>query len=509
MKNKTTIKILFLINIKIISNISLNNIFSQCSPIEFFNAKKRKRYIILKQGLKKDPIGEGSFGKVHNMIIEDKKISVRTKNFKELLEKKNFKAKETLKELIFLSDFVRKLNFVKKIRNREIFLKNKKILIFNKDKIEHDNLSPGGQRTIAFALVNQTIIFKNDYNKGSRSDFYNKYIKIIRLSTEDIKELENEFIDFYLKLILKKYGTLNFHRIINQLYNSLKPKLFLNFFGCIIDEKKEELHYFIDTVEDNLINELQNFREIYQEGERIKYYITILTEIRKFHIEYESVILNISPKNFMVTKKFDENKDTQLKLMQYNTISEINEEFKLKYLSIEFAHPSIINKKVRQASPYMDVYSFMLTIAYMEFGEESIKLSQTCYKEKYSHFCWDDLIKQIIRGFCKNVKKNNKDKRCEDEEEMVLSYRPKPNRNCKDILCYILSNIHYDENIMISKIDQENKWRDTKNNIICDFNYVRSLGEVWKYSPGGSDYFLNPDKIITPNQLLLNDVKVI
>ena len=67
MNNKTMI--LILVTINTVQNIILAQYFNKCHNMDFFNQKQRKDFIYLKQTLKLNPIGEGNFGKVHDMFF--------------------------------------------------------------------------------------------------------------------------------------------------------------------------------------------------------------------------------------------------------------------------------------------------------------------------------------------------------------------------------------------------------------------------------------------------------
>ena len=128
MNKKIMILILVTINTTV-QKAELGNIFHTCINMDIFNINQRKDFIYLKQVLKLNPIGEGDFGKVHNMFLSKTKssISVRTKTVSEST------SMNALDELTFIQNFVKRFKLINRIINREIFLKKEKIISFRGD----------------------------------------------------------------------------------------------------------------------------------------------------------------------------------------------------------------------------------------------------------------------------------------------------------------------------------------------------------------------------------------
>ena len=455
--------------------------FSQTS--NFANFKKIRN---------SDPIGSGAFGTVKKVIYNEIPSVVKIQKF-DNFETRKFQ--NALLEISNLKMFNQDIAMIKRVKDKEFEMRqNNQLEGYDKEKILEKFIIED-----AFAFLDSVNYLYFDYYHLNRNDFdfkYQDYFGNLSYRFNNFFEFENLFIEINLINYLKKNGKNNFDSFSFRYYDTLKEMMVLKYYGCVYDPESFELLIFLEELADTFENQISYFKNYYTESERIGHYIYLLTDIRKFHKQYKMVHLDIKPDNIMLSKNFNNKNNSRLKLIDYGLMKKIGEE-STDYFKL-FSHPILFKKissktktkKKLLVSEFMDIYSFILTIVFVEYGKETITLNAKCY-QNFNFECFENLKKKIIKAFCEKIKNDNNDQRnCTNEEDMLENYRPSPYTDCKHLLCYILSNLHFDEEIMVKRIEYDDEWEGMQSvDDINAFELVFLLMKVRNFSQDGNLYY--------------------
>ena len=479
MKMKKIITII-LVN-SLISTISLNDLCISIEDLYYEQTEQNRKYKEnqeeneipdnnydnLMNSFEGDPIGAGNFGEVRILLYNKIESVVKIQRF-HYFDYGNSNFNAALLEINTLKMFKDDIDLIHRIREYK-----KKISdagFFDENNEENSNYynyevrkSYGVIEEDVYDFLDKIINLKKDFIRMPRNIFNNEFGYKFDMNVFDF-ENEIDFEEGFTKTFLLKYFNINGEHILDKfssiLSKTLQDMMILKYYQCIYDNARKEIYIVIEKLADTWENQIPNFLTNFEESIRINHYLYLMTDIRKLHTQYKLVHMDIKPDNIMVNEKFEKGKRQQrLKLIDYGLMgkigSPINNFFK------KYAHPSLINKTIYELQPFMDIYCFLLAIAVVEYGEDSIILkNDNCYNVYYSIDCFEQLKKQIILRFCEKLEENNQEfLTCKDKYDMSNNYRPDPYTECFDLLCYIISNIQYDQNEMMEKLNREEDWK--------------------------------------------------
>lgn len=182
---------------------------------------------------------------------------------------------------------------------------------------------------------------------------------------------------------------------------------FLKFHDCFFNRNRyKDLNFFLifEPLKENLKKDVEKFKTI-TNAQRYTHYLKLFEDVQIFHspkiltkdekedLEYETPTtkpykgaahLKIKPCTIFASSPMDNKNNFTLKLTNYEEMSEIDsklesesesDEFSPKIEKIKFdffKNPQYYSKNDLNPVPQRDIYSLLLTIAYIEYGEERI-----------------------------------------------------------------------------------------------------------------------------------------
>lgn len=453
------------------------NVQELCISLQEFS-KQQSNYNNFLASLNTNPLGSGNFGTVRELIFNSQPSVVKIQKFENFQDEKFFFALSEIKTLKMLNDDI---DFNLRIKEE--------VMKFRVKDPEKKSILPMTIKIEAFGFLNDIKILNYEYFHLTPQDFKNKYSEKIQNlhQTFDLSNLEKGFIQNFLKKYSQKNGSNNYQRLYYFLTKTLSYQMVLKYKGCVYNAQPPELYIFLEKLSSTFQAQIPNFKKLYKESQRIRHYLYLLTDIRAFHTQYSMVHMDIKPDNIMISKNFDNSDNSRLKLIDYGLMKKTNQNLGRTFYNL-IAHPSMINKRNLTVRPYMDIFAFLLSVAWVEFGEEVLYLEEKCYLD-YSLECFETLKGQIIMGFCNGLGKYGEVRVCRDSKRMFYGYRPGIDTECKNLLCFIISNLHYDEKVMEDKIDRDNVWNDSDYMDRSGLPSLEdSLDSVKYFSFGGLNY---------------------
>ena len=219
-------------------------------------------------------------------------------------------------------------------------------------------------------------VYKVDYFERNKT--YEFALKLIETTTYDnemlIKEIEN--LNIINSLGLLKY---------NSCYYGINPDYHDFFTFLNTNDEKEFLIYILtEYLPSTLEDQKSNFVNNLTERQRIHHYSEIFKKITKIH-KSEYIHMDIKPDNIMSTAPIIKNPtDFTLKLIDFGLMSK---KFVYKRLTGTpgYMYPPLYNKDRYPIDERVDIFSFFMTIAAVEYGEECFQPLEVCY-EKYDRY---------------------------------------------------------------------------------------------------------------------------
>ena len=458
-----------------------------CKSLDYFQETQPSNYQNLIAAQNTRPIGEGFFGKVLLTTYSNIPSVVKIQNFANFSEN-NDQFQTALLEVKNLATFREDIAMVERVHRIKGELFHKKLLV--NDNVNYNVIPNGEMKLKVYDFLNLLIDINEDVRNMTPSDFNfknEKYFNMDVSTLESISDVDYGFLQSFFVNFVRDYGELNLQRFGYALdEHTMKESMILQIYDCVYDEQNLNLFIFLEKLEDTFENQLQNFNSQISSSGRIISYRSLYYDLKKLHEQYKLIHNDIKPDNIMVNRPFKNGTfDTRLKLIDYGLMTPFSKP--LPNFHRQFAHPSLLLKKKTLAEPYMDIYSFLLTITVAEYGFPTIDVGPNCYTN-YTPSCTETLKSQIILAFCNKTEYDSKDRRvCKDPQRMSWEYRPAVGTVCKHLLCFLISNLWFDEEVMIRKIEEDKREEENGDGFYSDgkTDMGNTLTRLMKLAPDG------------------------
>ena len=498
--NSSKIIIVLMFLISLILNNTLEHL---CMYITDFKNSQFDDYNAFNIAYLENSVGSGSFGEIKKLVYKKKNSVVKIQYFDNFSYNNEifYNAFREIENLKTINESIEIIKLIREESDRQSRLKYEDRSLINNGtyKLKEIRVIKHEFQEFLQDLKKLKLDIKDPGYLNSLGDEFKN------LNTEE--EILTKYIEQCYVAYSSNFGEENLNNFDKILLKQLDNQMILEIYDCVYDPSKFEIYIFLKELADTFENEIPIFQTL-SESERISHYLYLLIDIRKIHSQLKMVHLDIKPDNIMITKKFQEEKiGARLKYIDYGLMRPIGAKVDLFYRL--FAHPDLLNKKKNFAEPFYDIYSFMLSIAYIEFGKDSIQLNSNCYRERevfeiyeqlssfdqnngFSEDCFSILRRQIIYRFCEKMERerDSRYKGCEPENIESLYYNlGLDGEECDNLACFVLSNISFEGSIMKKKLEDIEQLENEKFDTLEDPKNISRILSKLKYNvPGGFNY---------------------